>query len=93
MAILGFNSPEWFFANMGAIGAGAKAAGIYTTNGPEAAGYIVNHAKAEVCVKKKSIFQPWSSLLVRNLSIIFPFSCTDYCLRESATAGEVYSPS
>eukprot|EP01084_Bolivina_argentea_P239416 402415_1 len=40
VAIIGFNSPEWFFSNMGAIFAGGKAAGIYTTNGAEGCKYI-----------------------------------------------------
>ena len=34
--IFGFNSPEWFMAEMGAIMAGGKAAGVYTTNEPVA---------------------------------------------------------
>ena len=33
--IIGFNSAEWFIANMGAIAAGGIAAGIYTSNLPE----------------------------------------------------------
>lgn len=50
VAILGFNGPEWFVADMGAIFAGGKAAGIYATNGPAACAYIVNHARAQVVV-------------------------------------------
>jgi long-chain-fatty-acid--CoA ligase ACSBG len=50
VCIIGFNSPEWFLANVGAIICGAKAAGIYTTNGPEAAAYIANHSEAEIIV-------------------------------------------
>jgi long-chain-fatty-acid--CoA ligase ACSBG len=50
VAIIGFNSPEWHIANMGAIYAGAFSAGIYTTNKPPAAQYIVNHSKAVVIV-------------------------------------------
>jgi long-chain-fatty-acid--CoA ligase ACSBG len=49
VAILGFNSFEWFIADLAAIYAGAMAAGIYTTNGPEACHYIVEHCDAEVC--------------------------------------------
>jgi len=48
--ILGFNAPEWHFANFGAIMAGGIAAGIYTTNGPEACKYISEHSEAKVVV-------------------------------------------
>lgn len=48
--IIGFNSPEWFFANFGAIAAGGIAAGIYTTNLPEACHYVSDHSKAKVVV-------------------------------------------
>ena len=33
--ILGYNSPEWFYAHIGCIAAGGMGAGIYTTNLPE----------------------------------------------------------
>ncbi len=46
--ILGFNSPEWLFANFGAIAAGGIAAGIYATNGPDACKYISEHSEAKV---------------------------------------------
>jgi long-chain-fatty-acid--CoA ligase ACSBG len=48
--IIGYNSPEWFMANNGAIAAGGIAAGIYTTNGPEACQYISEHCKAHTVV-------------------------------------------
>mmetsp|Transcript_8763 Transcript_8763/g.11253 ORF Transcript_8763/g.11253 Transcript_8763/m.11253 type:complete len:663 (-) Transcript_8763:135-2123(-) len=48
--IIGFNSPEWFFANFGAIAAGGIAAGVYTTNLPEACYYVSDHSKAKVVV-------------------------------------------
>ena len=35
VCIIGYNSPEWFFADIGAIYAGAVPAGIYTTSSPE----------------------------------------------------------
>lgn len=35
VCILGFNSPEWFFAQLGAIMANGFSAGIYTTNSSE----------------------------------------------------------
>lgn len=50
VSIMGFNSPEWFIADLGAIFAGGIAAGIYTTNGPKAAHYVANHCKARVAV-------------------------------------------
>ena len=49
ICIIGFNSPEWFAADLGAIYAGAIATGIYTTNGPEACHYILEHCAAPVC--------------------------------------------
>lgn len=48
--ILGFNSPEWFIASLGAIFAGGIAAGIYATNMPDACKYISDHSKAPVLV-------------------------------------------
>lgn len=48
--IIGFNAPEWLFANYGAIAAGCVPAGIYTTNLPEACKYISSHSKAKVVV-------------------------------------------
>lgn len=48
--ILGFNTPQWFFANFGAMAAGCVPAGIYTTNNPEACQYISAHSKAKVVV-------------------------------------------
>jgi len=48
--IIGFNSPEWFFADLGAILAGGIAAGIYTTNSKETCMYISRHSKAKVVV-------------------------------------------
>jgi len=48
--IIGFNSPEWVIANMGAIAAGGIAAGIYTTNNAEACHYVAEHSEAEVVV-------------------------------------------
>jgi len=46
--IIGFNSREWFVANFGAIAAGGIAAGIYTTNLPDACKYISDHSNAKV---------------------------------------------
>jgi long-subunit acyl-CoA synthetase (AMP-forming) len=46
--IIGYNCPEWFFANIGSIYAGAVPAGIYTTSSAEQCEYIANHCEAAV---------------------------------------------
>lgn len=48
VAIIGYNCPEWFIADVGAIAAGAVPAGIYTTNTPEQCQYIARHCGARV---------------------------------------------
>ncbi|XP_057697072.1 long-chain-fatty-acid--CoA ligase ACSBG2 isoform X2 [Corythoichthys intestinalis] len=50
VGILGFNSVEWFIADVGAILAGGFAVGIYTTNSPDACQYVANNCKANVIV-------------------------------------------
>ncbi|KAM6960473.1 long-chain-fatty-acid--CoA ligase ACSBG1 [Aplochiton taeniatus] len=50
VAILGFNSPEWFFSAIGAIIAGGIMTGIYTTNSPEACYYVASDSNANVIV-------------------------------------------
>ncbi|MBX3212511.1 MAG: AMP-binding protein [Labilithrix sp.] len=48
ISIIGYNSPEWLIADVGAILAGAVPAGIYTTNTPEQVRYITDHCEAKV---------------------------------------------
>ncbi|KAM7019001.1 long-chain-fatty-acid--CoA ligase ACSBG2-like isoform 2-T2 [Tautogolabrus adspersus] len=50
VGILGFNSPEWFIADVGGIFAGGLAAGIYTTNSPEACQYVAANCEANILV-------------------------------------------
>ncbi|NXD85919.1 ACBG2 ligase, partial [Halcyon senegalensis] len=50
VCILGFNSAEWFIADIGAILAGGLAVGIYTTNSAEACHYIAENCSANVLV-------------------------------------------
>jgi len=50
VAIIGFNSPEWFMADIGAIHAGGVPAGIYTTSTAEQCQYIASHSEAAVAV-------------------------------------------
>ena len=50
VAIIGFNSPEWVFAWIGAVLIGAMGTGIYATNGADGVAYVVEHSKAKVVV-------------------------------------------
>ncbi len=50
VAILGFNTPEWFLVNMAAIMAGAVSVGIYTTNSASICEYIVKDANCKIIV-------------------------------------------
>jgi long-subunit acyl-CoA synthetase (AMP-forming) len=50
VAILGYNRPEWFLADVAAIAAGALPAGIYTSSTPEQCHYIADHAEAAIAV-------------------------------------------
>ncbi|XP_068446102.1 long-chain-fatty-acid--CoA ligase ACSBG2 [Clinocottus analis] len=50
VGILGFNSAEWFIADIAAILAGGFAVGIYTTNSPEACQYVADNSKANIIV-------------------------------------------
>lgn len=50
VGILGFNSPEWFIADIGCIFAGGLATGIYTTNSPEACHYVAANCEANILV-------------------------------------------
>ncbi|XP_060088609.1 long-chain-fatty-acid--CoA ligase ACSBG2 [Heteronotia binoei] len=50
VCILGFNSVEWFLADIGAILAGGFAVGIYTTNSPEACKYVAENCGANIIV-------------------------------------------
>ena len=50
VAILGFNSPEWFIADLAAVFANGVAAGIYQTNNAEACRYIAADCKANIAV-------------------------------------------
>jgi len=55
IAIIGFNSPEWFIADLAAIFSGSIAAPIYTTNQADAVKYIADHCKARVAVVENEI--------------------------------------
>merc|ERR1719367_735707 len=50
VGIIGFNSPEWFIADLAAVFAGGMAAGIYPTNGAEACRHTMANCKANILV-------------------------------------------
>ncbi|KAG7473399.1 hypothetical protein MATL_G00095330 [Megalops atlanticus] len=50
VAILGFNSAEWFFSAVGAIFAGGIMTGIYATNSPEACLHVAHDSRANIIV-------------------------------------------
>ncbi|KAK1327763.1 hypothetical protein QTO34_012671 [Cnephaeus nilssonii] len=50
VAILGFNSPEWFFSAVGTVFAGGIVTGIYTTSSPQACRYIARDSRANIIV-------------------------------------------
>uniref|UniRef100_A0A673CQW9 Long-chain-fatty-acid--CoA ligase ACSBG1 n=1 Tax=Sphaeramia orbicularis TaxID=375764 RepID=A0A673CQW9_9TELE len=50
VAILGFNSAEWFFSAVGAIMAGGIMTGIYATNSPDACQFVASDSKANIIV-------------------------------------------
>ncbi|KAM9223832.1 long-chain-fatty-acid--CoA ligase ACSBG1 [Leptosomus discolor] len=67
VAILGFNSPEWFISAVGAVFAGGIVTGIYTTNSPEACHYIADDSKTNIMVVENrkqldKIMQIWNRL-------------------------------
>jgi long-subunit acyl-CoA synthetase (AMP-forming) len=55
VAIIGYNSPEWFFADIGAIYAGGVPAGIYTTSSAEQCQYIAHHCEAAIAVVENKV--------------------------------------
>ena len=64
--IIGYNCPEWFFADIGSIYAGLVPAGIYTTNSAEQCEYIAKHCDAVVVfVEDESQLQKFLSVRER----------------------------
>lgn len=50
VCVLGYNSVEWFLSDLAAIFAGGIAAGIYTTNSPEACQHSAEISRANIIV-------------------------------------------
>uniref|UniRef100_A0A6J0SZL2 Long-chain-fatty-acid--CoA ligase ACSBG1 n=1 Tax=Pogona vitticeps TaxID=103695 RepID=A0A6J0SZL2_9SAUR len=67
VAILGFNSAEWFISAVGTVFAGGIVTGIYTTSSPEACHYIAHDCRANIIVVENQkqldkIMQIWDRL-------------------------------
>jgi len=50
VAVIGENRPEWLFADLGTMSAGAVTVGIYTTNSAAQCEYVVSHSGAKVYI-------------------------------------------
>jgi len=50
VAIMGFNSPEWFYSAIGTLLNGSTYVGIYPTNGPEEVEHVLNISNATILV-------------------------------------------
>jgi long-subunit acyl-CoA synthetase (AMP-forming) len=87
VAIIGYNCPEWFFADVGAIYAGLVPAGIYTTSSPEQCAYIAGHCEAPV------VFVENQEQLEKFLSVRdkLPALKAIVLMRGESTAPGVYS--
>jgi len=55
VAIMGFNSPEWFIAYNAAVLSNSIGVGIYPTNSPDATKYIAGHCRANVIVVEDDV--------------------------------------
>ncbi|KAM9181713.1 long-chain-fatty-acid--CoA ligase ACSBG1 isoform 3-T3 [Mergus octosetaceus] len=84
VAILGFNSPEWFISAVGAVFAGGIVTGIYTTNSPEACHYIAYDSKTNIMVVENQkqldkIMQIWNRLPHLKAVVLYKDSIPERC--------------
>ena len=54
VAIIGFNSPAWFYSHLGCLMNSGISVGMYPTSSPEICEYILNHAEVDVLVVEDS---------------------------------------
>ncbi|XP_062819650.1 long-chain-fatty-acid--CoA ligase ACSBG1 [Anolis carolinensis] len=76
VAILGFNSPEWFISAVGTVFAGGIVTGIYTTSSPEACHYIAHDCRANIIVVENQkqldkITQIWDRLPLLKAVVMY----------------------
>jgi long-subunit acyl-CoA synthetase (AMP-forming) len=74
VAIMGYNRPEWFLSDLGAIAAGGVPAGIYQTSTAEQCRHVADHAEAAVVVVEDAryleLFRPLRAQLPRLRAIV-----------------------
>ena len=87
VAIMGFNRPEWFLADLGAIHAGAVPTGIYTTSTAEQVRYIAEHCEAAVVVVEDARYLELFAALRPSL----PRLRAIVAMEGVASEGDVYS--
>ncbi|OWK50535.1 Long-chain-fatty-acid--CoA ligase ACSBG1 [Lonchura striata] len=103
VAILGFNSPEWFISAVGAIFAGGIVTGIYATNSPEACHYIAHDSKTDIMVVENQkqldkIMQIWNRLPHLKAVVLYKDSIAErhpnlYMMEEFLELGDDISDS
>ncbi|XP_044516222.1 long-chain-fatty-acid--CoA ligase ACSBG1 [Gracilinanus agilis] len=76
VAVLGFNSPEWFISAVGTVFAGGILTGIYTTSSPEACQYIAHDCKANIILvdtqkQLEKILKIWKNLPYLKAVVMF----------------------
>ncbi|XP_070809871.1 long-chain-fatty-acid--CoA ligase ACSBG1 [Pituophis catenifer annectens] len=82
VAILGFNSTEWFISAVGAVFAGGIVSGIYTTSSPEACHYIAHDCRANIVVVENQkqldkIMQIWDRLPYLKAVVMYKDSVSE----------------
>jgi long-chain acyl-CoA synthetase len=65
VSVIGENSPEWLYSDMGIMAAGGITVGIYTTNSAEEVKYILDHSQSKFYIVENEE-QLDKALLVRH---------------------------
>ncbi|MBL4689684.1 MAG: AMP-binding protein [Nannocystaceae bacterium] len=55
VSIVGANCPQWHIADLAAIYAGGRPAGVYTTNSAEQCKYVASHSETEIAVVENEV--------------------------------------
>ena len=79
VSIFGFNSPEWFLGEIGAIVAGGMAAGIYPSDTPDQIHFKLQHSGASVIIAEdKSKYEKIASAIKLGLPKLKAIVMWDY---------------